>query len=401
MRAMPWWERHATRLGWGLGALTASVLALAAAFDVANGSESVGDSVTTGASVLVVAIVATFAVAGALIAARQPRNAIGWIFCGSSLALAVSAFGEEYAAYALFAEPGALPGGEVMVWLAAWIFAPGLIPLFTFFFLLFPDGRLPSPRWRPMAWLAAVPTLGLAIGYAFAPGPFDDYPRVENPFGLTELAGLGELVGWLVLPFAVLGCALGLVVRFRRSRGEERLQMKWVAAAGTVSAICLASEVPLWFAGFRELSDVLTVGALVLIPIASGVAILRYRLYDIDLVIRRTAVYGALTATLAGAYAGIVLVLQLVLSLHSDLAIAASTLAVAALFRPARSRIQALVDRRFFRRRYDAARTLEGFGARLRDQVELESLSAELRGVVADTMQPAHVSLWLREAGRR
>ena len=395
MGAMPWWERHATRLAWGLCALTAGVLALAAAFDVANGSASVGQSASTGAAIVVVAIVASFAMAGALIAARQPGNPIGWIFCGSSLALAVSALGEEYAAYALFAEPGALPGGETMVWLAAWIFAPGLLPLVTFFFLLFPDGRLPSPRWRPMAWLAAVPIVGLAIGYAFTPGPFEDYPRVENPFGLTEVAGVGELVGWLALPFAVLGCALGLVVRFRRSRGEERLQMKWVAAAGTLSAICLASQVPLWFAGFRGLADFLILGGLVLIPIASGVAILRYRLYDIDLVIRRTLVYGSLTATLAASYACTVLLLQLILSPGSDLAIAASTLAVAALFRPAATRIQRLVDRRFYRRKYDAALTIEGFGARLRDEVELDALSRELREVVRETMQPAHVSLWL------
>ena len=396
MGTMPWWERHATRLAWGLCALTALVLALAIVLEVANDSASVGETVTTGAAAVVVAIVASFAVAGALIAARQPRNPIGWIFCGSSLALAVSAFGEEYGAYALFAEPGALPGGETMVWLAAWIFAPGLLPLVTYFFLLFPDGRLPSPRWRPMAWLAAVPTVGLAIGYAFTPGAFEDYPRVENPFGLTELAALAELVGWLSLPFAVLGCALGLVVRFRRSRGEERLQMKWVAAAGTVSAICLASQVPLWFAGFRGLADVLILGGLVLIPIASGVAILRYRLYDIDLVIRRTLVYASLTATLAASYVCTVLLLQLILSPGSDLAIAASTLAVAALFRPAATRIQRLVDRRFYRRKYNAALTIEAFGARLRDEVELDALSRELREVVRETMQPAHASLWLR-----
>ena len=254
-------HRVATRLAWGLCGLTAFVLAAAAAFGVANGSASVGGSHATGAAVAYVVIPIAFALAGAVIAARQPRNPIGWIFCGSSLALAVSILGEEYAAYVLFAEPGVLPGGETMTWLAAWIFSPGLVPLVTFFLLLFPDGRLPSRRWRPMAWLATAATVALALGYAFTPGRFEDYPRVENPFGLGgvagELASAAEGIGWVLLPFAVLGCALGLIVRFRRSRGEERLQMKWVVAAGAVSATCLALMVVLLFAGFPEVAEAL------------------------------------------------------------------------------------------------------------------------------------------------
>jgi hypothetical protein len=393
-------HRLATGLAWGLCVLTALVLAATAAFGVANGSASVGDSPGTGAAVAYVVIPLAFAIAGAVIAAHQPRNPIGWIFCGSSLALAVSSLGEEYAGYVLFAEPGVLPGGETMTWLAAWIFSPGLLPLVTFFLLLFPDGRLPSRRWRPMAWLATAATVALAVGYAFTPGRFEDYPRVENPFGFGgvagELASAAEGIGWVLLPFAVLGCAIGLIVRFRRSRGEERLQMKWVVAAGAVSATCLALQVVLWFAGFPEVAEALILFGLLLIPVASGVAILRYRLYDIDVVVRRTVVFGALTAALAGAYVGSVLLLQLLLSPDSDLAIAGSTLAVAALFRPLRTRIQTLVDRRFFRSRYDAARTLESFGARLRNEVDLDALEEELRRVAADSVQPAHLSLWLR-----
>jgi hypothetical protein len=247
----------------------------------------------------------------------------------------------------------------------------------------------------------------LIIGYAFAPGPLEDLPRVENPLGIDGSLGdvfeLFQGVGFACFALAAIGSTGSLVVRFRRSHGVERQQLKWMAAAAALVVAAWLLHAFVDEALAEDISLIIPL-ALLALPAAAAVAILRYRLYDFDLVVNRTLVYGALTATLAGSYLGIVLLLQLALEpLTSDsgLAIAGSTLAVAALFRPLRGRIQELVDRRFYRRRYDAARTVERFSARLRDEVELESLSAELRGVVRETVQPAHVSLWMRtEAGR-
>jgi hypothetical protein len=237
----------------------------------------------------------------------------------------------------------------------------------------------------------------LLLALAFAPGPFDEYPWVDNPLGIQGLPS--DVLGGIGLPIllaASLASIASLVVRFRRSRGVERQQLKWVTAAAALLIV-------VWFLNLAVAGSVdddwawaTLITAMFAVAGAMAIAMLRYRLYDIDVVINRALVYGALTATLAGGYLGTVLLLQLVLSPSSDLAIAGSTLAVAALFRPARRHIQELVDRRFYRRRYDAARTLERFGARLRDEVELDRLSGELISVAADTMQPAHATLWLR-----
>ena len=234
----------------------------------------------------------------------------------------------------------------------------------------------------------------MMVGFAFTPGEFEDLPAV-NPLGLGDPLGTAAEVanglGFLLLVVGTLTAIASIVVRFRRSRGIERQQLKWVTVG---AALLPLSQVPSGDLGYAGL----LLGALVVAG-AVAVAMLRYRLYDVDVVINRTLVYGALTAMLAAFYLGSVLLLQVLLrplTEESNLAIAGSTLAVAALFRPARTRIQAVVDRRFYRHRYDAARTLESFGTRLRDQVALDNLSAELRTVVAETMQPAHVSLWLR-----
>ena len=348
-----------------------------------------------------------FAALGALVASRRPRNAIGWILVLSPLCLAFTQVALDWYTHTLYADPGSLPLPSGLVWAANWAWVPGFMPLLTLLLLLFPDGRLPSPRWRPVGWLTALAMGLLIIGYAFAPGPLEDYPRVENPLGIDGPLGdvfeVFQGVGFPCFALAAVGSVASLVVRFRRSHGVERQQLKWMAAA---AALVVAAW--LLHAFFDEALgediSLMVFLALLALPAAAAVAILRYRLYDLDLVVNRTLVYGALTATLAGSYLGIVLLLQLALEpLTSDsgLAIAGSTLAVAALFRPLRRRIQELVDRRFYRRRYDAARTVERFSARLRDQVELESLSAELRGVVRETVQPAHVSLWMPpEAGR-
>ena len=352
-------------------------------------------------------MIVAFAALGALVASRRPRNPIGWILVVSPVCLAFTQVARDWYTHTLFADPGSLPLASGLMWAANWAWIPGFMPLLTLLLLLFPDGRPPSRRWRPVGWLAGLGMGLLIVGYAFAPGALEDYPRVENPLGIDgpfdDVFELFQAVGFPFFALAAIGSMASLVVRFRRSHGVERQQLKWMAAAAALVVAAWCVNAFFDQALKTDISLILPL-ALLALPAAAAVAILRYRLYDLGLVVNRTLVYGALTATLAGAYLGLVLVLQLALEpLTSDsgLAIAGSTLAVAALFRPARGRIQELVDRRFYRRRYDAARTVESFSARLRDEVELDALSAELRGVVRDTVQPAHVSLWLRpEAGR-
>jgi hypothetical protein len=352
-------------------------------------------------------MIVAFAGLGALVASRRPRNPIGWILVVSPLCLAFTQVARDWYVHTLFADPGSLPLASGLMWAANWAWIPGFMPLLTLLLLLFPNGAAPSRRWRLVGWLAGSGMGLLIVGYALAPGPLEDYPRLDNPIGIGGAAGdvleVFQAVGFPLFALAAIGSMASLVFRFRRSHGVERQQLKWMAAAATLVVVAWMVNAFFDQALDRDISLILPL-ALLALPAAAAVAILRYRLYDLGLVVNRTLVYGALSATLAGAYIGIVLLLQLALEpLTSDsgLAIAGSTLAVAALFRPLRGRIQELVDRRFYRRRYDAARTVEGFSARLRDEVELEALNAELRAVVRETVQPAHVSLWLRpEAGR-
>jgi hypothetical protein len=274
--------------------------------------------------------------------------------------------------------------------------------------MLFPDGRSLSRRWRPFVWLALFGMAGAVLGQWFHPGPLDTAPfeKVVNPFGISTAEGVFSALtglGFLAILLSVLGAAVSLVLRFRRSRGTLRLQLKWLAMSGVVFALAMLVSSVLYQLGVKSSGNGPVLLALASVPLFAGEAMLRRRLYDIDVVINRTLVYVLLTATLAVVYVGSVLLLQLALNSvtsGSSLAVAVSTLGVAALFRPARARIQGVVDRRFYRRKYDAARTLEQFSARLREQVDLEALGGELRAVVAETMQPSHVSLWLRGARR-
>ncbi|MEJ7875732.1 MAG: hypothetical protein WKF62_03655, partial [Solirubrobacterales bacterium] len=333
-------------------------------------------------------------------AGRHPDNAIGWIFLSVGVSAGLAQLAGGYAGYWTGGHGGSKALGELAASYGTQSWIPFILLPATFLLLLFPDGRLPSPRWRWIARCAALGIAGAFVSGVLLPGPLEDYPQLQNPYGVdTPLIDALTGLSFLLLLVAIVGSAAALSVRFRRATGVERQQIKWLALAGAV----IATVIPIGFAGFNlwgeAVSYSLMMSSVLGLPVAAGVAILRYRLYDIDVVINRTLVYGALTATLAAVYLASVLVFQLALSgLTSDsgLAIAASTLAVAALFRPARARIQQSVDRRFFRRRYDAARTLESFSARLRDQVDLTALDAELRGVVSETLQPAHVSLWLR-----
>jgi hypothetical protein len=386
--------RGAKRLAAALAGLVIALLIAAFVF-----SALAGAGIDVADSILVAGVGLTFAAVGVIIAGRQPRNAIAWVFLSAGVGAGLGALSGSYADY--WIESGS--GSETLGKLAAiygdnsWV--PFILLPLTFLLLLFPDGRLLSRRWRPVAWIAGAGIAATFVSGLLHPGPSEDHPQVNNLLGVDAgwvdaLTGLGAL---LVL-IGLVGSVVSLIVRFRRARGAQRLQMKWLAYAGAVAG----GTLPLALVAYDQ-AEAVANSAIMLtvlgIPVATGVAIVRHRLYDIDVVINRTLVYGALTAALAAAYLGSVLVLQLLLNgltADSGLAVAGSTLAVAALFRPARSRIQATVDRRFYRRKYDAAQTLDRFGAQLRDEVDLGALTRELRSVVAETMQPAHVSVWLR-----
>ena len=357
-----------------------------------------------------VTLTIAFASVGVLVATRRPEHPLGWLLCVVGVCQGLVTFTNEYAVYALWTAPGSVPGGAFMAWLTTWVWAGGFPVLLTYLPLLFPDGRLPSARWRPVAWLSAVPSLLLCGPIAILYWPLRG-PDLVRPGDWTQptpgaLAVLTSMVGSLMLVCG-FACALSLVVRFRRARGVERQQLKWFMFAAAATFI-------VWF-GLDQLGaagDQLgLVGALLLvlistvIPAAAGIAIVRYRLYDIDRVINRTLVYAILTALLGGVYAGAVLGLGQLFGGLGDTSpswvIAGATLAVAALFQPARRRIQQAVDRRFNRRHHDAAKTVEAFSARLRDQIDLDTLSAELVAVADQTMEPTAVSLWLRPPTER
>jgi hypothetical protein len=343
-----------------------------------------------------------FMVVGALIVARRPGNAIGWLFSGVGL-LAMAAFlAGEYALYAYVTRPAALPGAIVAAWYQAWAAFAVFGLTFSFTLLLFPTGRLPSARWRPVAWLAGLDLGAVTVLAALQPTLPVGYDKraIANPIGISGLPHPEQGVVGAVLMglFAItaLAACVSLVLRFRRARGEERQQLKWFAYAASLMVIAPLVGALLGTAG----GDLISGLAIALLPVAVGIAILRYRLYDIDRLINRTLVYGLLTALLAGVYAGAVLVLGQLFGGIGDeppsWAVAGATLAVAALFQPARQRIQAVVDRRFNRRKYNTAQTIEAFSSRLRDEIDLDTLSAEVLAVVEQTMQPTQFSLWLR-----
>jgi hypothetical protein len=367
-------------------------------------------SATTGSGVDPWALaVLPFPVVGALIASRQPDNSIGWIMLGIGGVVGLTAILEAYALFVLTARAGALLGGSFAVALAAHTWIPIIGISGTFLILLFPDGRLPTPRWRPWAYFCAGAMVLCYIVLTLFPGmSFGDmgYPEIRNPLGVEAIGALGESAILIVLsiPIAIVGCAIGLIRRFRRSHGRARLQLKWLAGAAGIVAVTYFTLMVLNFvfpgdSGWLATAGNIGISTFLLIPISIGVAILRHRLYEIDVIINRTLVYGALTATLTAAYYLVVTALQALLSPvagQSPLAVAGSTLVVAGIFRPARGRIQAFVDRRFYRSRFDAEATVQTFSARLREEVDLEALTTDLLAVVDQTMKPTTASLWLR-----
>jgi hypothetical protein len=385
----------ARSVAWPLVALALALVVSAGLISVTSGA-----GVKLSGDIFVWAISLLFAATGLLIAVRHAGNAIGWLFLGAAVAAGLGSLASSYADYWVDSRAGPEMIGKTAAWYAELSWMPFILVPATFLLLLFPDGRLLSSRWRPVAWCAGLGIAGNFVAEGLHPGRIPDYPEIRNPYGIDGFA-LDALEGVSVLAVlvAIVGSSLSLVLRFRRARGEKRQQMKWLAFAGAVAAVTVVVGIAAYDVLGETAANVAIMLSVLGLPAATGLAIRRYRLYDIDVVINRTLVYGALTATLALAYLGSVLLLQLAmrpLIESSNLAIAASTLAVAALFRPARSRIQAAVDRRFYRRKYDAQRTLEAFSARLRDQVDLGALRSELSGVVSETLQPAYMSLWLR-----
>ena len=398
------------RLAWCLWATSVVLAVVGICFLVVNDGTRHANSIGSPVVDAVFGVLfLTYPTVGAAIASREPGNAIGWLFLGAGLGAAIEDSMLGYATHTLIVDPGSLPGGEVAALVADAVWLPAVGAASLLLFVLFPTGRPASPRWRWFVWVVAVDLAVYAVATLVNPGPLYFYPGIPNPWGLDGLGALYRVAVDNTGPVLFGSLAIGLVglaARFRRATGVERLQMKWLVWS---AAIWVTATPGLIWLGEQEdgrvagvlLGDLLFSLLLVLIPIAVGIAILRHRLYDIDLVIKRTLVYGSLTLTLAASYLGSVLVFQLVLrpvAGQSDLAVAGSTLAVAALFGPLRSRIQRLVDRRFYRSRYDAARPLDSFSVRLRDELDLETLGIDLRRVVGDTMQPAHVSLWLRSS---
>jgi len=345
---------------------------------------------------------------GALIAIRQPGNSIGWLLCGIGLSWQLFALANAYAVFATGIHNGEIFGSRMSMWLASWIFYPTMCVNVAIVPLLFPHGRPPSGRWRAVFWVAVVGTIGSAYMFAFDTttihvqeiGEDALYP---NPYGLSHLlAVIVGTIGVLLVIAATVVSGAWIVSRWRHVGGVERQQLKWIAYSGAITATVFLVNTLLFTVDTRigEKFLIVQVLSFAAFPFAVGIAIVRHRLFDIDLLIRRTLVYGALSICLLATYLALVLALgdtmRRIAGGESGVVVAASTLAVAALFQPLRTRIQRTVDRRFNRSRYDAERTLDQFSARLSEQVDLTSLCVELQEAVTETMQPAHVSLWLR-----
>jgi hypothetical protein len=408
-------------LAWALAGLSGAmfvagaILTILSLYVVAPAAQPSSDWGSGGAigGLLILAPFLAFTIVGALIALRRPENPIGWICLVAGLFWTLIVLDDQYITYAR-ATTSVVPLPNAVA-LDQWLWVPPVGLLSIYLILFFPDGKLPSRRWRPLAWFSGAVLILASLSIALAPGPLPDLGGVRNPFGLEGYAWIVDASNVIsaLIPLCALASALGLVLRYRRSGSAEREQIKWIAFAGSFvglmslitvfSALIFAPEFadstgtqPLWLVVLQDVELLSFAG----IPVAVGIAVLRYRLYDIDVIINRTLVYGSLTATLVALYFGGIVVLQRVFVVltgqQSTLAVVASTLLIAALFSPLRRRIQAFIDRRFYRKKYDARKTLEAFSTKLREGTDLDALSNDLVGVVRETMQPAHVYLWLR-----
>ncbi len=396
----------------GVGALAIAVWSAAFALWAVGGFQSRGPLFPLAVFGMGLWVLTT-SIIGALLAARRPHNPIGWLLSTAGLSSAAAVLATQYAAAALLDRQWTLPAGEIAAWLGGWLWIPGAFVVTILLPLLFPSGELRSTPARGIVGLATIGLVVLFVGTALAPGPFNTLVFIlSNPFGIENAPALTGVrtAGLAVLISCGLAAAISLVWRLRAARGVERQQLKWFTYAATATVLASTAMEGLLFALAYDPADpAVHLASLVLLvawaglPVAVGVAILRYHLYDIDRLINRTLVYGALTAGLGLLYWASVVLLQQALrplTQGSELAIIGSTLAVYTLFQPARRRIQAVVDRRFYRSKYDAERTVRAFRAGLRDEVDLDTLSAELTAVVRETMQPAHTAVWLRRPDR-
>ena len=335
-----------------------------------------------------IVFVGAFATVGALLAWKRPKNPIGWLLSAIGLAFAVAASGVFLAHF-----PRTLTLAD---WLGFLYFVE--FGLCAFVVLLFPTGHLPSRRWRPVAWAAGAGLAGWVLGCTFAPTIITYSPSVRNPVGAAGSAGnvfkIMAFGGGVLTAAAGLAAIMSLAFRYRRAGTAERAQLKWLVYAAAVIVVALLAAIPI---ASTNLQNAISSGAVALVPVAIGIAVLRYRLYDIDRVISRTVAYAIVTGLLVGIYAGVVLLATQVLRVHTPAAVAAATLAAAALFSPVRRRVQRAVDRRFNRVRYDADQTVAAFAARLKNAVDLDAVRDDLASVVHQVLEPAHVSLWIRQ----
>jgi hypothetical protein len=393
--------RRVGRSVWVVCGLSALWVALAAAtWAFWSKGRPVPGSLTT-AWLLTAGTMLTFGPPGAVVVSRKPRNPTGWLLLAIALLTGVAGLGGAYGFYAVVARPGELPGGVLALWLGDALAVPifGLVPLLL---LLSPDGKLPSRRWRPLLWSFVVATLFITMTDALYPRHLGGLAQTPlNPTGiegavdvLDDLASL-SMIGFV---FGLFGSLFALIERYERAdRGIGRQQLKWFLYGAAGLMLGAITFLPAAWAGLA----VIPLIGFGIFTTCLAIAVLKHRLYDIDVIIHRTLVYGVLTALLGLVYVGGIFgVGRLVggaTGKRSDLVTAASTLAVAALFRPARARVQGFIDRRFFRRKYDAARTVEEFSARLRDEVDLEAMRVDLLSAARDTMQPAHASVWLKQ----
>jgi hypothetical protein len=423
-------HRTAAWLAWSLCAACVVLIALALLLDFVTDDLPMQPGERPGPvlAVLTAMLSLAYPTVGALIVSRLPTNPIGWIFCGVGLLYVAQHLTVAYADYAL-TENIALPWGESVAWFSQWLgFATPTLGVFLM--LLFPDGRLLSRRWRIVAWATLLGAALAAFADAFRPGPlYLTHSYVANPFGVVgvigggfttyDLFGASIVVGLTLLAMSTLAALFSLILRLHRARGVERQQLRWFLYAAVPLTVCLSLVLLQWTVAYFSTDflyntvdilpylvfiAIITVAglALLVVPIVTYIAILKYRLYDIDVAINRALVYGSLTVMLALIYFGGVTATQTIFRTltgqqeQPQLAIVVSTLAIAALFNPLRRRIQAFIDRRFYRRKYDARKTLEAFSAKLRDETDLDALCDDLVGVVRESMQPEHVSLWLR-----
>jgi hypothetical protein len=397
----PPWPTVAGWSLWGLGTVAFLVAAWLNQRIRRAGRPDLAPLTTGGTLPLLLASISAVTV-GAVLVSRRPRHPVGWLLLGLGVSLITLGAASDYATYVLLAGGGPLPGARWAALLSdtGWVLWPAAI---GFILLLTPTGSPPSPRWRWWVWLTAAAPLVYMLAEALQRAPMDPpFQTVVSPLALpatVPLEGVLANVDWiaaLVIQVAILVAAGSLVLRFRRARGVERLQLRWVALAAALAGVAAVGVAVGTVIGVEALWLVSSFSYITVLPLTIGASILRYRLYDLDRILSRTLAWTVLTVFLVGGYALAVLGLGQLLGRDSSLVVAAATLAVAAVFQPARRRIQAAVDRRFNRHRYDAAMTIAAFSGRLRQQVDLDSLSAELLAVTDQTMQPTTVSLWLR-----